>query len=205
MSLLELFFIAVGLSMDAFAVSLCKGLVMDRLRTGDGLLVALFFGGFQALMPIAGYYLASNFAGYIEAYDHWIAFFLLLFIGGKMLWDVYKESHSLQEKDTAAQQTVSSDGAAAYQPVPLGELTLLAVATSIDALAVGVAFAVLPGVHVFSAAAFIGCTTFVLSFIGVVLGFKTGKLLEEKAQILGGLILIAIGVKILLEHTGLLG
>ena len=204
MSLLELFFIAVGLSMDAFAVSLCKGLVMDRLRTGDGLLVALFFGGFQALMPIAGYYLASNFAGYIEAYDHWIAFLLLLFIGGKMLWDVYKESHSPQA-DTAAEQPAAAEDAAVYQPVPLGELVLLAVATSIDALAVGVAFAVLPGVHIFSAAAFIGCTTFVLSFIGVVLGFKTGKLLEEKAQILGGLILIAIGVKILLEHTGLLG
>ncbi len=204
MSLLELFLIAVGLSMDAFAVSLCKGLVMDRLRTGDGLLVALFFGGFQALMPIAGYYLASNFAGYIEAYDHWIAFLLLLFIGGKMLWDVYKESHSPQE-DTAAEQPAAAEDAAVYQPVPLGELVLLAVATSIDALAVGVAFAVLPGVHIFSAAAFIGCTTFVLSFIGVVLGFKTGKLLEEKAQILGGLILIAIGVKILLEHTGLLG
>ena len=204
MSLLELFFIAVGLSMDAFAVSLCKGLVMDRLRTGDGLLVALFFGGFQALMPIAGYYLASNFAGYIEAYDHWIAFLLLLFIGGKMLWDVYKESHSPQE-NTAAEDAAITEDAAVYQPVPLGELILLAVATSIDALAVGVAFAVLPGVHIFSAAAFIGCTTFVLSFIGVVLGFKTGKLLEEKAQILGGLILIAIGVKILLEHTGLLG
>ena len=190
--------------MDAFAVSLCKGLVMDRLRTGDGLLVALFFGGFQALMPIAGYYLASNFAGYIEAYDHWIAFLLLLFIGGKMLWDVYKESHSPQE-DTAAEQTAAAEDAAVYQPVPLGELTLLAVATSIDALAVGVAFAVLPGVHIFSAAGFIGCTTFVLSFIGIVLGYKTGKVLEEKAQILGGLILIAIGVKILLEHTGLLG
>ena len=205
MSLLELFFIAVGLSMDAFAVSLCKGLVMDRLRTGDGLLVALLFGGFQALMPIAGYYLASNFASYIEAYDHWIAFLLLLFIGGKMLWDVYKESHSPQETDTAAEQAAESEDAAVYQPVPLGELILLAVATSIDALAVGVAFAVLPGVHIISAAAFIGCTTFVLSFTGVVLGFKTGKLLEEKAQILGGLILIAIGVKILLEHTGLLG
>ena len=203
MSLLELFFIAVGLSMDAFAVSLCKGLVMDRLRTGDGLLVALFFGGFQALMPIAGYYLASNFAGYIEAYDHWVAFLLLLFIGGKMLWDVYKESHSPQE-DTAAEDTAAED-AAVYQPVPLGELIVLAVATSIDALAVGVAFAVLPSVHIFSAAGFIGCTTFVLSFIGVVLGFKTGKLLEEKAQILGGLILIAIGVKILLEHSGILG
>ena len=203
MSLLELFFIAVGLSMDAFAVSLCKGLVMDRLRTGDGLLVALFFGGFQALMPIAGYYLASNFAGYIEAYDHWVAFLLLLFIGGKMLWDVYKESHSPQE-DTAAENAAAED-AAVYQPVPLGELIVLAVATSIDALAVGVAFAVLPSVHIFSAAGFIGCTTFVLSFIGVVLGFKTGKLLEEKAQILGGLILIAIGVKILLEHSGILG
>lgn len=203
MSLLELFFIAVGLSMDAFAVSLCKGLVMDRLRTGDGLLVALFFGGFQALMPIAGYYLASNFAGYIEAYDHWVAFLLLLFIGGKMLWDVYKESHSPQE-DTAAENAAAED-AAVYQPVPLGELIVLAIATSIDALAVGVAFAVLPSVHIFSAAGFIGCTTFVLSFIGVVLGFKTGKLLEEKAQILGGLILIAIGVKILLEHSGILG
>ena len=182
MSWLELFFIAVGLSMDAFAVALCKGLVMDRIRVKDGVLVALFFGGFQALMPLLGFFLADRFAGRIEAFDHWIAFALLLFIGGKMLWDVYKES-----PEKASPQT---DEAAAH---------------SIDALAVGVAFAVLPGIHILSAAGFIGCTTFVLSFAGVVIGYKTGKLLEKRAQVLGGIILIAIGFKILFEHTGILG
>ena len=200
MTWLELFFIAVGLSMDAFAVALCKGLVMDRIRVKDGVLVALFFGGFQALMPLLGFFLADRFAGRIEAFDHWIAFALLLFIGGKMLWDVYKESpaEASPQADEAAAHSV-------YTPLRFGELTLLAIATSIDALAVGVAFAVLPGIHILSAAGFIGCTTFVLSFAGVVIGYKTGKLLEKRAQVLGGIILIAIGFKILFEHTGILG
>lgn len=200
MSWLELFFIAVGLSMDAFAVALCKGLVMDRIRLKDGAVVALFFGGFQALMPLLGYSLADRFAGKIEAFDHWVAFVLLLFIGGKMLWDVYKESPEevSEQADEAAAHSV-------YTPLRYGELTVLAIATSIDALAVGVAFAVLPGIHIASAAGFIGCTTFVLSFAGVLIGFKTGKLLEKRAQVLGGIILIAIGFKILFEHTGILG
>ena len=200
MSWLELFFIAVGLSMDAFAVALCKGLVMDRIRVKDGVLVALFFGGFQALMPLLGFFLADRVAGRIEAFDHWVAFVLLLFIGGKMLWDVYKESpaETSPQADEAAAHSV-------YTPLRFGELTLLAIATSIDALAVGVAFAVLPGIHILSAAGFIGCTTFVLSFAGVVIGYKTGKLLEKRAQVLGGIILIAIGFKILFEHTGILG
>lgn len=217
---LELFFIAVGLSMDAFAVSLCKGLVMDRIRVKDGLLIALFFGGFQGLMPLLGFFLADQFAGKIEAYDHWVAFILLVFIGGKMLYDVYKESHSSGPGGNApAGPAAVATGAAtdasapqssfreqnAYTGIRIGELTLLAIATSIDALAVGVAFAVLPGIHIAGAALFIGCVTFILSFAGVALGFRTGRLLENKAQILGGLILIAIGCKILLEHTGIIG
>lgn len=204
MNWLELFFIAVGLSMDAFAVSLCKGLIMDRIRVKDGLLIALFFGGFQGLMPLLGFFLADQFAGKIEAYDHWVAFILLVFIGGKMLYDVYKESHS--DGDTIGEASDAAPTAGnAYPGIRIGELTLLAVATSIDALAVGVAFAVLPGIHIAGAALFIGCVTFILSFAGVALGFRTGRLLENKAQILGGLILIAIGCKILLEHTGIIG
>jgi putative Mn2+ efflux pump MntP len=200
MGFFELLLIAVSMSMDAFAVSICKGLSVRKVTTKQMLTVGSYFGGFQGLMPVIGFALTSLFASLITSVSHWIAFVLLLFIGGKMLWDVYKESpaETSPQADEAAAHSV-------YTPLRFGELTLLAIATSIDALAVGVAFAVLPGIHILSAAGFIGCTTFVLSFAGVVIGYKTGKLLEKRAQVLGGIILIAIGFKILFEHTGILG
>ena len=182
MGFAELFLIGVGLSMDAFAVSVCKGLNMHgTLNWRDTGLLALFFGGFQALMPLAGWALGRGFEQYITSIDHWIAFGLLAFIGGHMLWEVWKGEGEEDENEEAG-------------PLRLGELTLLAIATSIDALAVGITFAFL-GVNIASAISIIGCTTFVHRF---------GLRYKKKAEIAGGVILILIGVKILLEHLGIL-
>ena len=182
MGFIELLLVAVGLSMDAFAVSVCKGLNMHgKLNWRDTGLLALFFGGFQALMPFVGWALGRGFEQYITSIDHWIAFGLLAFIGGHMLWD--------------------DEGAEEAGPLRLGELTLLAIATSIDALAVGITFAFL-GVNIVSAISIIGCTTFVLSGVGVMVGYRFGLRYEKKAEIAGGVILILIGLKILLEHLG---
>ena len=185
----ELFLIGIGLSMDAFAVAICKGLGMERINKRDTLLLALFFGGFQALMPLTGYLLGSRFASYIERWDHWIAFVLLAFIGGNMI----RESRE-QEKEEA-----KHGGSIRYR-----ELFTLAVATSIDALAVGVSFAFL-GVHIAPAVTLIGCTTFVLTLVGVWVGNLFGSRYKSRAELTGGIILILIGVKILLEHLGVLG
>ncbi len=189
MGLLELFLIAVGLSMDAFAVSVCKGLAMPRFDLRQGLLIALFFGGFQALMPLLGWALGEQFAHYVTAYAHWIAFVLLAFIGGKMLVDALRGD----EGGEAAEGLV----------VSLGELTMLAVATSIDAFAVGVTFAFLD-VAIAPSVALIGVTTFVISLGGVALGHQFGSRWERPSTIAGGLVLIAIGVKVLLEGLGML-
>jgi len=189
MGFTELFLIGVGLSMDAFAVSVCKGLNMHgKLNWRDTGLLALFFGGFQALMPFVGWALGRGFEQYITSIDHWIAFGLLAFIGGHMLWEVWKGDD--EEAEEAG-------------PLRLGELTLLAIATSIDALAVGITFAFL-GVNIVSAISIIGCTTFVLSGVGVMVGHRFGLRYKKKAEIAGGVILILIGVKILLEHLGIL-
>ena len=182
MGILELFFIAVGLSMDAFAVSICKGLKMKRVHRGRCLVIALFFGGFQALMPLAGWLLGKQFEQYITAIDHWIAFVLLAFLGGKMV----VEAESCQE-----------------ERLDLRELFLLAVATSIDALAVGITFAFLQ-VSIFPAVAIIGCTTFVLSIGAVYIGNIFGAKYKNKAELFGGMILVLLGLKILLEHLGIL-
>lgn len=191
MGFAELFLIGVGLSMDAFAVSVCKGLNMHgTLNWRDTGLLALFFGGFQALMPLAGWALGRGFEQYITSIDHWIAFGLLAFIGGHMLWEVWKGESEEDENEEAG-------------PLRLGELTLLAIATSIDALAVGITFAFL-GVNIVSAISIIGCTTFVLSGVGVMVGHRFGLRYKKKAEIAGGVILILIGVKILLEHLGIL-
>lgn len=187
MGLIELILIAIGLSMDAFAVAVCKGLGMQRISRRDALLLAVFFGGFQALMPLAGYFLGSQFAVYIERFDHWIAFVLLAFIGGNMI----RESRE-EEEDT------SPVGRISYR-----ELFTLAVATSIDALAVGVSFAFL-GVRIAPAVALIGCTTFVLTLAGVCVGHLFGARYKSRAELSGGIILILIGAKILLEHLGVL-
>ena len=188
MSFFELFLIAVGLSMDAFAVSVCKGLGMTRVNRRSALLLGVFFGGFQALMPLAGYLLGSRFAASIERYDHWIAFVLLALIGANMI----KESRE-QADETAR------DGG----DISLRELVTLAVATSIDALAVGVSFAFL-GVNILPAVTLIGCTTFVLSLVGVWVGNLFGARYKSRAELAGGAILILIGLKILLEHLGVL-
>ena len=188
MSLTELFVIAVGLSMDAFAVAICKGLKMRKLRWGQAGLIALFFGGFQALMPLVGWLLGKQFEQYIVKVDHWIAFVLLAFIGGKMIWEALEK-----EKD------VDEGG---ERPFDLKELFILAVATSIDALAVGITFAFLK-VSIWSSIALIGCTTFLLSGLGVLIGHKFGARYKNKAEFAGGLILVLIGLKILLEHLGL--
>ena len=186
MGLLELFIIAVGLSMDAFAVSICKGLSVGRVRLGHMLTAGLWFGGFQALMPFLGWLLGSQFEALITNIDHWIAFVLLAFIGGSMV----KESRSEEERQD------SSFSPAAMLP--------LALATSIDALAVGVTFAFLQ-VDIAPAVAFIGVITFLFSAAGVKIGSVFGARYRSGAELFGGCVLILMGVKILLEHLDILG
>lgn len=190
MTFFELFLIGIGLSMDAFAVSICKGLSMQKIDKKYTLCIGLFFGGFQALMPLTGYLLGSRFSGYIERFDHWIAFVLLALIGFNMIKESREEEEEEEEKP--------------YAGVNFKELLILAVATSIDALAVGVSFAFL-GVHIAPAVTLIGCTTFVLTLVGVWVGNLFGSRYKSRAELTGGIILILIGVKILLEHLGVLG
>ena len=187
MGFFELFLIGIGLSMDAFAVAICKGLGMERINKRDTLLLALFFGGFQALMPLTGYLLGSRFASYIERWDHWIAFVLLAFIGGNMI----REALSKDEDQLDASLACKT-------------MLLLAVATSIDALAVGITFAFLPGTRIVPAVALIGTITFAFSAAGIRLGSVVGLRFKRKAEFAGGGILILLGTKILLEHLGIL-
>ena len=188
MGFVEIFMIGVGLSMDAFSVAVCKGLGMKKVDYRQTCIIALFFGGFQALMPFLGWALGRQFEKYITAFDHWIAFGLLLFIGGKMIVDVLRGGD--EEK------------AAADAPrLNIKELLLLAIATSIDALAMGITFG-LQGVSIVPAITMIGVTTFVLSFVGVLIGNRFGARFLNKATVAGGIVLILIGVKILLEDLG---
>lgn len=187
MNILELFLLAVGLSMDAFAVAVCKGLAMKKLSVKKAVTIGLWFGIFQALMPLLGYILAANFQSYITAFSHWIAFILLLLIGGNMI----KESLSSEEED-------------ADDDTSPKKMLVLAIATSIDALAIGVTFAFLENVNIPAGISFIGATTFVLSIIGVKVGNIFGTKYKSKAEFVGGLILILLGIKILLEGLGLL-
>lgn len=191
MGFVEVFLIGVGLSMDAFAVAVCKGLCMKRLDARQTAVIALFFGGFQALMPLIGWALGKQFESYITAVDHWIAFVLLAVIGGKMLWEAF---HDDGEDDACPVDGFQLD---------LKELTMLAVATSIDALAVGITFAFLQ-VEIVSSIVSIGVTTFVLSALGVALGHFFGARFEKPASTAGGIVLILIGCKILLEHLGVI-
>ena len=186
MSLAELFIIAVGLSMDAFAVSVCKGLSVQKMKLSHALTCGVYFGGFQGLMPFIGYLLGSQFEEMIVSIDHWVAFVLLGIIGINMI----KES---REED--GDELDSSFGVKAMIP--------LAIATSIDALAVGVTFAFLR-VNIFWAVTFIGAVTFTLSSIGVKVGNVFGMRYKSKAEFVGGLILVLMGTKILLEHLGIL-
>ena len=186
MSLFSLFIIAVGLSMDAFAVSICKGLAMQKINLRKAGIVGLWFGGFQALMPFIGYLLGSQFEQYITAIDHWIAFVLLGLIGASMI----KEALSKEEE-------------CANDSLDCKTMFLLAVATSIDALAVGVTFAFLQ-VEIVPAVSFIGIITFTLSVVGVKVGNIFGTRYKSKAELAGGMILVVMGIKILLEHLGIL-
>ena len=174
--------------MDAFAVSVGKGLSMRRLNLGQAAVIALFFGGFQALMPTLGWLLGSQFEQYVSAVEGWIAFGLLAFIGGKMIWDAFHED---------------DDDESAEFSLDFRELVMLAIATSIDAFAAGVAFALLD-MSIAFAAVFIGATTFALSFAGVAIGHQFGSRWERPSTIVGGVVLIAIGLKTLLESLGII-
>ena len=189
MGLMELVLIAVGLSMDAFAVSICKGLCLQKMSVRRAALVGLFFGGFQGLMPLIGWVLGSQFEQYIVSIDHWIAFGLLSYLGGKMMWDAFHDD--------------GEDEACDLDAFSVKELFVMAVATSIDALAVGITFAFLR-VRIVPAVSFIGIITFTLSMFGVWIGHKFGSKFKNKATFAGGLILFLIGSKILLEHLGIL-
>ena len=187
MGLLELFVIAVGLSMDAFAVSICKGLSVRELKPKHALTVGVYFGGFQMLMPLIGFALGVRFQSFITSIDHWIAFVLMGIIGGNMI----REALSKDEDKL--------DGSLAFKT-----MLLLAIATSIDALAVGVTFAFLQ-VSILPAVCFIGATTFILSCIGIRIGHVFGLKYKSRAELFGGAVLILMGTKILLEHLGVLG
>lgn len=185
MSLAEVFVLAIGLSMDAFAVSICKGLSLEKVKPKHMCIAGAWFGGFQALMPLIGYFLGKSFSDLITRYDHWIAFFLLLIIGGNMVREAFGE----EEHVDCAMDAKS--------------MFVLAIATSIDALAIGVTFAFLR-VSIIPAVCLIGATTFVFSGAGIKIGSVFGAKYKSKAEIAGGIILILIGLKILLEGMGIL-
>ena len=187
MNFVEVFLIAVGLAMDAFAVSISNGIVLKKVRFCDAVKFGTYFGVFQFVMPVIGFFCAKNFREAIESVDHWIAFILLLIIGGKMFIESFKED---DDDDTPTSVSVYN-------------MIVLAIATSIDALAVGVSFAFLNGdnsAFVWEASAIIGIVAFVISYAGVYLGKKIGEHIKKNAERLGGIILVGIGIKILLEH-----
>ena len=186
----ELLLLAFGVSMDAFAVSVCKGLCMKKSAFKTGLVCGAWFGGFQALMPLIGFFLGALFAKYIEAFDHWIALGLLALIGINMLKEAF-------EKSECACDTEGND-------LAFKKMFVMAIATSIDALAVGVSLSMAGNVNIYTAVLLIGVITFAMSAIGVQIGSIFGNKFEKKAQFCGGAILVLLGVKILLEHLGVL-
>ena len=188
MNIWTLFVLAVGVSMDAFSVSICKGLATRTVRPKHMILAGLWFGGFQALMPLIGFLVGNTFGHYIEAYDHWIAFILLGFLGGKMIFEALK----------------GDEEEACCGSFAVKEMFLMAVATSIDALAVGVSLAILPNVNIGWAVTFIGITTFLFSAIGVKIGNIFGARYKSRAELAGGIILFLVGLGIFLEHMGVL-
>ena len=186
MELFEIIAIGIGLAMDAFAVSICKGLSMKKIDWKKAIIIALYFGIFQALMPVLGYFLGSAFSSFVQSVDHWIAFILLAIIGGNMI------------KDSTDDEVEKRN-----DKVDVKTMLLLAIATSIDALAVGVTFAFFE-VNLLLSISIIGIITFVLSFLGVIIGNKFGDKFQNRAELAGGIVLIIIGLKILLEHLGIL-
>lgn len=189
MGFFELLLLAIGVSMDAFAVSICKGLAMQKADAKGMCIVGGWFGGFQALMPSIGFFLGTLFAAAIEAVDHWVAFGLLAILGVNMLRDALSKCDC--EEQVEADLTVKT-------------MFVMAIATSIDALAVGISLAMAGGVNIFAAVTFIGITTFCFSAVGVKIGSVFGSKFEKKAQMAGGIILIFIGLNILLEHLGII-
>lgn len=187
----ELLSLAVGVSMDAFAVSVCKGLCMKKSSLKASATCGIWFGGFQALMPLIGFYLGALFADYIKAFDHWVAFVLLAFIGANLLKDAFTKEECECCDTSGADLSVKT-------------MFVMAIATSIDALAVGISLALAGNVNIFTAISLIGVFTFFMSAMGVQLGNIFGSRFEKPAQISGGVILILLGTKILLEHTGII-
>lgn len=189
MTIYALILLSVGLAMDAFSVAVCKGLSMKKIDYRGGIITALFFGGFQAVMPLIGYFLGAMFTSYISRFSHWVGFVLLAFIGGKMVWEAVREGE--ENGDTEYSLNIK-------------ELLVLSIATSIDALAVGIVFAT-EKTNIALSVTLIGIITFLLSFAGIIIGNKFGSKYETKAEIAGGIVLILIGVKILLEGLGIIG
>ena len=185
----ELLLLAVGLSMDAFAVSICKGLSMKKATVKAGAVCGAWFGGFQALMPLIGFFLGTMFAEAIETVDHWVAFGLLSIIGINMLKEAFSKECDCEGHDA---------------DLSVKTMFVMAIATSIDAMAVGISLAMAGNVNIFAAVVLIGITTFALSAAGVKIGNVFGSKFEKKAQFCGGIILILLGLKILLEHLGIL-
>ncbi len=189
MQFAELLLLAIGLSMDAFAVSICKGLSLKKATVKAGLTCGVWFGGFQALMPMIGFYLGTLFASAIESFDHWVAFILLAIIGINMLKEAFSEEGCCEQEDA---------------DLSFKTMFVMAIATSIDAMAVGISLAMAGNVNIFQAVGLIGVITFLFSALGVRIGNVFGSRFEKKAQIAGGVILILLGVKILLEHLGVI-
>ena len=189
MGFAELFILAIGLSMDAFAVSICKGLSMKKAGLKEGSICGAWFGGFQALMPVIGFFLGTLFADAIKAFDHWVAFGLLAIIGANMLKEAFSKCDCCEDQDA---------------DLSVKTMFVMAVATSIDALAVGISLAMAGNVNIWIAMLLIGVVTFLMCALGVKIGNIFGSRFEKKAQIAGGVILILLGTKILLEHLGLL-
>ena len=190
MGFAELLLLALGVSMDACAVSICKGLAMQKATTKASILCGSWFGGFQALMPLFGFFLGTLFSRAIQAFDHWIAFALLAFLGINMLNEVFSKDCDCEKHDA---------------DLSVKTMFLMAVATSIDALAVGISLAMAGDVNIVTAVLLIGVVTFFMSAVGVQIGNVFGSRFEKKAQAAGGIILLLLGVKILLEHLGILG
>ncbi len=184
-----LFLLAIGLSMDAFAVSLCKGLSVEKVKFKNMLSCGAWFGGFQALMPLIGFFIGSLFAEYIVAVDHWVAFILLALIGGNMIKEAFLKSDDCEDEKNA--------------DFSMKTMFIMAIATSIDALAIGVSLSMTGDVDIWLSIALIGVVTFVLSTLGVKLGAVFGAKYKKKAELLGGIILIVLGLKILLEHLSI--
>lgn len=204
MNIITIVLTAFALAMDAFAVSVTKGMTLKNLTKGIAIRIALFFGVFQATMPLIGWMLGISFQGYIKAIDHWIALILLSILGGKMIYEFYENrKEAVTEKEEAVNEasTTLQEEEKSKSELSNKELTTLAIATSIDALAIGVSFAFL-NVNIVSSSLIIGLITFIVCFIGVIAGKKIGGVFKDYAELIGGIILILIGINIFNEHTG---